>query len=170
MKTIYIFIQAFLQICLFKHKPQDLPASTTLLIMVLAIYMLMSAILAPASLSMGRSFLWSLVETVLLTGSVASLLYMTKRPERITQTLTALAGTDSLLSLLSVPFVIWIDQGKLQFQPNSSNYLYVNIDVMESDYSYSYSTPCPQCLNIYRAGDYLYFTVIDRHCSAIVIS
>lgn len=112
MQTIYIIIKAFLQLCLFKYKPQDFPASVILLIMVLAVYMLLSGMLAPVSLSAWQRFLWSFSETGLLVVSVTSLLLIIKHSRRILQTLIALAGANSLLSLFSVPFVIWLDQGE----------------------------------------------------------
>jgi hypothetical protein len=109
MRTISIIIKAFLHLCLFKSKPQDLPASSLLLGLMLIIYMLMSGILAPAPLSRGQSFLWSFVETGLLVILVSSLLYVIKHPRRITQTLTAMMGANAFLSLLSLPLMVWRD-------------------------------------------------------------
>jgi len=112
MRTIYIIIKAFLHLCLFQSKPQDLPASSLLLGLMLIIYMLMSSILAPASLSAWQGFLWSFTETGLLMILVSSLLYVIKHPRRITQTLTAMMGTNALLSFLSLPLIIWLDYGE----------------------------------------------------------
>jgi hypothetical protein len=112
MQAIYIIIKAFLRICLFKYKPQDLPASSLLLTLMLVIYTSLSGLLAPNSLSVWQSLLWSLVETGLFVVLVSSLLYVIKHPRRITQTLTALMGTNALLSLLSLPFIFWLDYGK----------------------------------------------------------
>jgi hypothetical protein len=50
---------------------------------------------------------------ILLTNS---LLYIVHYSVRINQTLTALAGTNSVLGILSIPLLFWLEQ--LQLQPS----------------------------------------------------
>lgn len=110
MNATYIILKAFFHLCLFRYKPQDLPRSLFLLTVTLIFYMLLSGVLAPEPLIFPQNVIWSVVETSLTVILISSLLYIIKRPRRIVQTLTAILGTNALLSLLSVPLAMWLGQ------------------------------------------------------------
>lgn len=112
MNALYIILKSFFHLCLFRYKPQDLPHSRLLLTVTLIFYMILSGVLAPEPLIFPQHLLWSVIESGLLVILISSLLYIIKRPRRIVQTLTALLGTNALLSLLSVPLVIWLGQAE----------------------------------------------------------
>jgi hypothetical protein len=62
------------------------------------------------------AILAALLDTSLLMVITSSLLLIVRYPARINQTLTALAGTSSILGILSIPLLFWLKQ--LQLQPN----------------------------------------------------
>lgn len=110
MNATYIILKSFFHLCMFRYKPQDLPYSFFLLTVTLTFYMLLSAALAPEQVSFPQNIVWSLTETGLVVMLISSLLYITKRPRRIVQTLTAILGTNTLLSMLSLPLILWLGQ------------------------------------------------------------
>jgi hypothetical protein len=62
------------------------------------------------------TILSALLDTSLLILLTNSLLYIVHYSVRINQTLTALAGTNSVLGILSIPLLVWLEQ--LQLQPS----------------------------------------------------
>jgi hypothetical protein len=108
MNATYIILKTFLYLCLFRYKPQDLPHSLFLLTVTLTFYMILSGVLAPDPLVFPRNIVWSMAETGLVVILISSLLYVIKRPHRAPQTLTAILGTNALLSLLSLPLILWL--------------------------------------------------------------
>lgn len=100
----------FIQICLLRSSPQDLPPSGLLLGLALGAYTLTGIAgwmtLFPAHEAMGAA----LSSTLLLIGLTGSMLYMQRLKSRVVQTLTALAGTGALLQLVELPFSRWLAQ------------------------------------------------------------
>ncbi len=97
--------KTFLAIAVLTGRPQDLPASRTLLgwaalVSVWSNYMVDSAHDQP-----GARLLFALVQTVLLGGWVWVALLARNHPERWTQTMTALYGAAALLNLLAWPLL-----------------------------------------------------------------
>jgi hypothetical protein len=113
MHTLQVLGKAFFDICRLRLKPQELPYSSVLLGLTLLLYTVTSSVLSAAQVSLLEAVLSSLVETLLLIALVSSLLYMTHYPRRILQTLTALAGANSLLGILSGPPMFWLFYAKL---------------------------------------------------------
>jgi hypothetical protein len=93
---------------MFKRGPQDMPASAFFLGFVL----LANAAVGLTILSMEASFLVAvpqfLVSIVLLAGFSWVVLRLGEKTIRFQQTLTALLGADTLISLTALPFLIWI--------------------------------------------------------------
>lgn len=100
----------FLDICLFRKGPQDVPASTTLLWLCLTGYGLSGLAVLLAGLEPAQALLEAVVEIILLAGLCYGLLSLTNHRARFVQTLTALAGTGALLTVVAFPLVIWIGQ------------------------------------------------------------
>ncbi len=95
-------------ICIGRAAPQDLPASGPLLALSLVCYALVSMLVSLGSYGPGGAAQLALLDLGLLTVFVLSLLYLQNRTARINQTLSALAGTGSLLGLFALPLVWWV--------------------------------------------------------------
>jgi hypothetical protein len=108
MRTLYRLWISFFDICRLHSKPQDLPASNVLLGFTLFFY----AAVGGASLLMQYpvidALLLTIVDTGLLVILTSSLLYITHFSSRIKQTLAAVAGTNVVLGILSLPLVFWL--------------------------------------------------------------
>lgn len=100
--TLTLF-KTFFDLCRLRLRPQDLPASQVLLRSVLVAYFLVSAATALTSLPLAPSLVGALVDVGLLGLLTGLALRARAVPERYTQTLTALAGTGTVLGLLALP-------------------------------------------------------------------
>lgn len=96
-------IRFFVELCLLRRAPQDLPGSSTLLGLILVINLVASVLVglaaglaAPVALGQG------LADAVLTLGLLHLALSLTRRPARFFQLATALLGTGALLSLVAV--------------------------------------------------------------------
>jgi len=112
MHALYVLLSAFLDICLLRRGPQDLPYSPVLLTLTSFIYLLINFVLAPEQLTVKEMVLWSLSDTLLLVILTSSLLYFTHYTARIVQTLTGLIGSYSLLGLFYIPLIFWLQEMK----------------------------------------------------------
>lgn len=106
--TLRVIAHAYLEICLLKRRPQDLPRSDWLMVLTLLAYGLSSAGLAAVDLEVPRAMAAALLDAGLLWAGTALVLYLFKRPLRTTQTVTALAGTGVVLSVVALPVVLWL--------------------------------------------------------------
>ena len=88
--------------------PQDLPTSNLLMVMVLLSHTITSILLSTVHLEIGPSLLSGVIDTALLCALTATLLYATRLQVRLTQTLSALAGTGTLLGLVALPISSWL--------------------------------------------------------------
>jgi len=100
--------RAFLDICLFRRGPQDLPGSTFLLYLTLATHTLSGFLLSLASHPAGTAALAGVTATGLLVLLTASLLYTNGLGVRVGQTLSALAGTGTLIGVLALVPTYWV--------------------------------------------------------------
>lgn len=99
------------QIALLRRGPQVLPASSALLYLVLAIHWLTGVVLGLTALQLDLALLLSLAGTLMMVALVHGLLLVHGQQSRVTQTLTALAGSEILLTLFSIPLMAWSDMG-----------------------------------------------------------
>ena len=93
----------FLELCLLRRAPQDLPASSTLLGLILAFNLgasllvgLAADLSAPVALGQG------VADALLTLGLLYLALGLTRHPGRFPQLATALLGAGALLSLMAV--------------------------------------------------------------------
>lgn len=100
-----LLVKAFLDIALFRRGPQDLPPSSLLLLLALAFHLFGSTALSVTEYSPWQALLAGIVDTVVLVLLAGTLLISYGKKERLTQTLTALAGTGGLISLAAIPLV-----------------------------------------------------------------
>jgi len=100
-------VRLFAGICLLRAAPQDLPASRMLLGVTLGLYLLFAWLLAIPAYGQANAVWVALLDTALLIVFIQALLFLLARGPRILQTLTAMAGSGSLLGLLALPLVLW---------------------------------------------------------------
>lgn len=100
-------ISLFVDICLLRSGPQDLPTSTVLLILALLANAAAGVLMLQVSTPPGTSVLIVLFDTVLMVAFVSIVLQLRGHPERRVQTITALGGTGMLFSLMNWPVTGW---------------------------------------------------------------
>ena len=106
--SLRAILNPFVQICLLRQGPQDLPTSGILLGLTLAAHTLMAILLSNISLSVASAFLAGLLDTVMLVTLAGTLLYVQRRGARILQTVTALAGTGAIITFIALPISGWL--------------------------------------------------------------
>jgi hypothetical protein len=104
--------RAWLDICLLRAAPQDLPASGFLLGLALACYVAVSCLVSFLSYGARLALPVALLDAGLLSLFVLGLLYLQNKTPRINQTLSALAGTGSVLGLFALPLVFFLEPGQ----------------------------------------------------------
>jgi len=109
---MFALFDRFVEICLLRKGPQDLPASAVLLRLVILFYVLSGLLV----LMVGRTFadLFSIIllialDIVILSGLIYAILQVLGFLSRFLQTLTALFGTGTLLQLLILPLAVWME-------------------------------------------------------------
>lgn len=100
-------LQCFVDICLLRRAPQDLPASTFLLGLSLMLYVAVDLMMALFGLTFLRAIALSIIDAGLLAGLLWILLWIRERLPRYTQTLTALFGAGAVMQLVAAPAVLW---------------------------------------------------------------
>ena len=100
--------ELFLDICLFRKGPQDVPASMALLKACLLAYGLSGLLVLMIGTSLPVALLQILLDLVLLGGLLYLALILRRHPKRFEQTLSALTGTGTLMGLLALPLMSWI--------------------------------------------------------------
>lgn len=108
LSSLRALINPFIQICLLRQGPQDLPTSGILLAIALTAHTVMSVVLSHISLNTLQALLSGLLDTVMLVVLSGSLLYVQRRIARVTQTVTALAGTGAIITFLALPLSGWL--------------------------------------------------------------
>ena len=96
-------IRFYVELCLLRRAPQDLPASAALFWAVLAADLAVGLVVGlAAGLPLGASLGQDLVETGLLLGVLYAGLYFTGHPGRFLQAASALLGSSVLISLAAL--------------------------------------------------------------------
>jgi hypothetical protein len=100
-------LKAFWEICILKAAPQDLPASTFLLAVTVAAYFAAGAVVAALQWPLSQAVLAAFLDTVFLTVLCRVLLWARMLSGRFVQTLTAMAGSGAVMTLIALPLVFW---------------------------------------------------------------
>jgi hypothetical protein len=108
MRALLDLFDLFLDICLFRRGPQDVPAGMPLLKLCLLGYGLSGFLVLLLSTPPPVAILQILLDLVLLAGLLQLALLARRHTQRFTQTLSALAGTGTLMGLLALPLMGWI--------------------------------------------------------------
>jgi len=102
------YVQALINIALRRSGPEDLPDSTFLLGLTLALYLVAQLPLALIAYGPSDILLRTVaVSLLLLFSGLWILLRLTGYRARYRRTVTAMLGTSALLSILSIPFSVW---------------------------------------------------------------
>ncbi len=104
-KVLFI---AFLDICLLKKRPQDIPASKNLLTICLIAYGFLSIQLALLSQPIEKAILAGIIEVGFIMLFSLAVLQIGGKSSRWVQTVTALAGTGVIISLIAIPLYLFI--------------------------------------------------------------
>lgn len=97
----------FWDICAVKAAPQDLPASSFLLGLALLAYLVTGAVVAAFQWPLSQAILAAFLDTVFLTVLSRVLLWARMLSGRFVQTLTALAGSGAVMTVIALPLVMW---------------------------------------------------------------
>ncbi len=96
----------YVDMCLLRAGPQDLPATQSVLTLSLLAYTATSIVLSVTTQSFGSAVLYGLADTLTLAVLTYTLLIVRRLPQRLTQTLSALAGTGVVIGLFALPLVL----------------------------------------------------------------
>lgn len=105
MRLLKLF-KLYVDICLLRAGPQDLPTTQSVLALSLLVYTATSIALSVTTQSFGSAVVYGLADTLFLAGLTYALLMLRRLPHRQTQTLTALAGTGTVIGLFALPLVL----------------------------------------------------------------
>lgn len=94
-------LKLLISICLLRASPQDLPTSRAGMLAALLAYAAAGVLGVLDVLTLENAFLAAAVDTLLLAAVTHLVLQWRRLENRLTQTLTALAGCGALLSLLA---------------------------------------------------------------------
>jgi len=102
---IKVICREFFRICILQRKPQDLPASDTLLALCLIIYTTANVLVSLNKITLPKALEASLLDSILVASITLVVLGLSHRTARWKQTLTALAGTGCIMSLAALPII-----------------------------------------------------------------
>lgn len=107
-------LKIFVDICFLRAAPQDLPVSRSIMLGALVVYATAGMLGVLDVLTLESAILAATVDTLLLAAVTHLVLQWRRLENRLTQTLTALAGCGALLSLMA-----WSATGLVRelFQP-----------------------------------------------------
>jgi hypothetical protein len=102
---MYELMQLFFQIAIFQKGPQDVPASNALLKLLLPVYIAVNYLILLINGASGTAFLQIAVDFGLIVGFSWPLLYFASKSARFPQTLSAMVGTDTVISFMALPAI-----------------------------------------------------------------
>lgn len=106
-------VKLFLDICLFKKGPQDIPSSYGLLYVLIVVYALISFLVLFIGAGWFDAVLQVLVEIALVIVFTKIMLGLIRKPERYVQTASSLFGTDALISFFALPGIASMTAGRV---------------------------------------------------------
>jgi hypothetical protein len=103
-------ILRFIDLCLFRASPSDLPASYNVLKITLLSYFVLAVIVNQLDTTWNISFIISLADVLLMVIIAYLLLNYRGLQSRYTQTVTALAGAGCCMLIVGFPILWWFFQ------------------------------------------------------------
>lgn len=110
----------FINICLFKAGPADVPSSHWLLKLTLLVYFILGVIVSRLDSAWDVSLFASLADVLVMMVFVWLILSFRDLQKRYKQTLTAMAGAGSCIGIVGIPIVMLFNQ--VSEQERLSNY------------------------------------------------
>lgn len=108
VSEIQTLVRPFVEICLLRRGPQDLPDSMVLLAIALVAHTLMSIVLSAVTMDVLDALLAGIIDTLLVSILTGLLLYLHRLKARIVQTITAMTGTGAIITLVAIPLFTWL--------------------------------------------------------------
>lgn len=109
---MFDIIKLLFDICLFKKGPQDLPYSVWLWRLLLVVYASIRVLMLSMHFDWLNVLLQVLVDIILVTGFFWFILYLAKKPGRFYQVISAVLGTDALISFFALPGMAAMETGQ----------------------------------------------------------
>ena len=100
---MFDIIKLLFDICLFKKGPQDLPYSVWLLRLLLVVYVSIRVLMLSIHFDWLNVLLQVIVDILLVAGFFWIMLYLARKLGRFYQVLSAVLGTDALISFFALP-------------------------------------------------------------------
>ncbi len=100
-------LKLFIDICLFRKGPQDVPVSLWLMYATIAASILVSTLANWLLWKPGQPFGGFLLTLAILLWMVIGLLYWRGKMARLKQTFAALFGTDAVITAISLPITLY---------------------------------------------------------------
>lgn len=105
-------LRFFVELCLLRAGPQDLPAAWPLFWLLMPVNLLIGMLLIGAGLGgLDKAFFAAMVDALVLLGWLQLLLVFKRHPARFLQSATALLGSGALLGLLALPLQLSLGDG-----------------------------------------------------------
>ena len=99
-------VKLFVDICLFRKGPQDVPLSKLLLVLTLIFALLASALISLTEVGFFQALVQSTCATLLLVGYFAGMLKVAGRSPRLPQTLIAALAADGIITAVAFPLFL----------------------------------------------------------------
>ena len=109
---MFEIIKLIFDICLFKKGPQDLPYSLWLLRILLVAYIGIRVLMLSIHYDWLNVFLQVIVDLLLVTGFFWTVLFLDRKLGRFYQVISAVLGTDALISFFALPGIATIEIGQ----------------------------------------------------------
>ena len=104
--NMFLILKLFIDICLMRANTQDIPDSRFLLGASLLANFILGVIAGLIDFTLAKSVLMVFISLVMTVGLAVGALWAANLFHRVTQTMTALAGTGVVLYIVSLPFRI----------------------------------------------------------------
>ncbi|HHA18146.1 MAG: hypothetical protein DRQ39_08295 [Gammaproteobacteria bacterium] len=103
-------VMRFVEICLFKAGPEDVPVSHWLLKITLLMYFIVGVVISRIDSAWDASLFTSLTDILVMIVVTGLLLQFRGFKARFQQTVTAMAGAGSCLGIVGIPVVLLFNQ------------------------------------------------------------
>ncbi len=113
-------LRLFLDLCLIKKGPQDVPDNTGLMKIVFFAYFMSGTVLLSADNSIVDAVIQALIDTVLIGLFMYVLVSFFSVPNRFNQSLIAIYGSGALITIFSTPVIFWVQALSNNEQPTGA--------------------------------------------------
>jgi hypothetical protein len=110
--SLIALLRLFWDICRFRRGPQDVPASDTLMWLVLFSYALVGLLALSFDYAPHEAVAATLADLIFMFVSTAGILAVCGHPRRLRQTLAAYAGCGTLYNVVVIPLIWWLGSAK----------------------------------------------------------